>query len=289
MLVEGVGLHKNGELVVPAVVGVADHDVEEAVPVDVAHGTGRRVALAAVDVAGQGLLEEGAVAEVLVEAVGLARPEYIEVRVAVVVRVAHTHTARVLGAGVDPGGEGHIDESHLAALLELVEVEAVGRAGPVGDVDVEVAVTVEVREGHPRSAARLDRCDGDVRHCVYGKPLEGIKNDVAGRLGAPIVDPIPGGRNIFIGDAAVLTSLGRGRAQTDPRRGHSGQGSQGDEEGLVERFESACGGHDGVRVGLERRYLSMWVRSAHPKSASSVRTCSPSNPYRCHTHGCGFD
>ena len=136
---------------------VGDRDVEKAVAVDVAHRARGSPEPEAADLAAGGDVAEGAVAVVLEEDVGLVLPEDEHVRVAVVVGVAEADAGAVLSRRIGARGHRDVDEAQAPGLHELVGKEAVGRCRTVGDVDVEVAVVVEVEDRHSRSAAPLHR------------------------------------------------------------------------------------------------------------------------------------
>ena len=150
---------------------VADVEVEPAVVIRVDEG-GRHPPEGVVGAAGRADVGERAVAVVPEELVG-PLPRSVEVGPAVVVEVAGGHPHAV-GADVEAAPRRHVGEAQRAgavgADLEVVAVEAVGQrpprrrrkqrivqrpAGPehlpLKQVDVEVAVVVEVEQGPARA------------------------------------------------------------------------------------------------------------------------------------------
>lgn len=64
----------------------------------------------------------------------------------VVVEVAEACTLGVLRGRRDAGRDPFVDEAERTGFFELVDEQAVGRSGTVGDVDIEVAVPVVIDE-----------------------------------------------------------------------------------------------------------------------------------------------
>ena len=197
-------------LAVGPVEAVGDRHVEQAVVVDVAHRA-RGVAVGAAAQAAVGDLDEGPVAAVLEEAVGLDAAEHQQVVVAVVVGVAEADAGGVLGRRLDAGLGRHLAKADLAAVGELVGVEDVGGAGTVGDVDVDVAVAVVVEQRHPGRPARLLRRQDDVAEVHRRQLLEPVLDGDDRRAGAPVVDAgVLAGGEVVEGHAALHRLLAGG-------------------------------------------------------------------------------
>ena len=180
---------------------VADVEVEPAVVVGVDE-RGGHAPEGVVGAAGRADVGEGAVAVVPEELVG-PLPRAIEVGPAVVVEVAGGH-AHAVGGDVEAAARGHVGEAQGAgaprANLEIVAVEAVGQgpprrrrkqrivqrpAGPehlpLKQVDVEVAVVVEVDQG-PARAEDL------VEVVLAGHPVE--VDEVDARFRRAVREPL---------------------------------------------------------------------------------------------------
>lgn len=125
--------------------GVGDEDIELAIAVDVSHRAGRVAEHARADPGIGGDIAEGFVAVVAEEPIALHPSQDIQVLVTVVVDVAEAHTRAVHVFGADSGRCAFVYERGLTRLLNLVLIQTVVASRTIGDVDVQVTISVVVK------------------------------------------------------------------------------------------------------------------------------------------------
>ena len=165
---------------------------------------------------------------VLVEMLGLLAAQHQQVGGAVVVDVAEAGPGGILLGGRRAGGVGDQLEREASILGEPVAVEGVVFAGAVGDIDVEVAVAVEVEKGDARGAVALHRVpEEQAGEAGAAALLQRHGQRLGGRRLALVGDAVLGGGEIVERDPAQRL---RGDGE---RRGVQRRGRDGRNEGSV--------------------------------------------------------